>query len=1031
MKSLRSHRMRVLHRASICALSWLVAASAANALDSRLLITQHGHTAWRFADGDLPAPVYPITQTADGYLWIGTQAGVVRYDGARFVPLTALTRTPLPDPFVVSLVAARDGSLWIGTSKGLSHWTNQQLTNYPDQSHGVAAMLEDRSGALWLASRLPDDEVTLCRVAGAALRCYGKADGIDLPGSGRYVGTLTQDRAGNFWVSMVDSVLRWKPGSRSVAFRADAKARAADGSVMFLAADPSGPLWLGIDARGAGLGLQQIVDGVLKAPLIPQIAPGSLAVQALFVDRTNTLWIGTLDQGIYRLHGDRIDHFDYSDGLSGDSVYWFYEDREGNLWVSTSGGIDRFRDLRVATFSRREGLSVAETDTLLATRDGRIWIGSAEALDILDHGHVVSLKAGHGLPGHQVTSLMQDAAGQIWVGIDNTLNLYSGGRFVPVNGLDGKPLGFVLALAEDGAGNIWVNLRDKLVRIRDGRAREELIPGLGITHLAASPTAGLWLQLPNGDLARYRLGRFERFSYNLKDNTRRSIIATPDGAVLGATDAGVVGWKDGRQRTLTATSGLPCNSINALTVDNRGALWLYAQCGLIEVPPDQVREWWQSGGLQVHARLLDFFDGVRPGRAPFVGAVTAPDGRVWLANGTVVQMLDPLELPGPHTPPPVHIELVVADRKGYAANAEVRLPPNPRDLEIDYTAASLAVPQRVRFRYKLEGHDLSWQEPGNRRQAFYNDLAPGTYTFRVIASDTDANWTTVGDKLELTVAAAWYQRLWFRVLCGILGVAVIALLYRLRARQIATALGARFDERLAERTRLARELHDSLLQTIQGSKLVADDALEESGDLAAMRHALQRLSTWLARATQEGRAALNALRTSTMLSNDLVDGLKSASEGCIIYGAMDVVFSVDGEATDMHPIVRDEIYNIGYEAIRNACMHSKGSRLEVALTYARDLSLVVSDDGKGMDAATAVQGKSGHFGIRGMRERAQRIGADLTISSAERSGTEIRLVVPGRVIFRTPRSRAATLSNRLRELLGGRRSLPDANRFPR
>lgn len=1006
--------MNIRHLARVSTLLLLVVVGSAHALDPTRLISQYGHSAWRVRDGDLPAPAYPITQTADGYLWIGTQAGLVRFDGIRFVPLSALTTSQLPGRFVASLVAARDGSLWIGTSGGLSRWANQQLINYPDTSHGVGPMIEDRSGGLWFAPRAPTAALSLCQVSGRDLRCYGKADGIDFPADGCCTGTLVEDPGGNFWISTAVSVIRWKPGSPSASIAVQPKVKSGITGTMVLAPQQRDSLWVGIDSRGPGLGLLQITNGVINSPVVPQLDASALAVQALFVDHHGVLWIGTLDQGVYRIHGDSVDHFRAADGLSSDSVYWFYEDREGSLWVSTAEGIDRFRDLRVATFSRREGLSVAEVDSVLASRDGKIWIGGAEALDMLDHGRIFSLKSGQGLPGHQVTSLMEDHAGQIWIGIDNTLSIYKNSEFTPITGLDGGPIGFVHTLAEDADGNVWASLPESLARIKDRRVREVVPKGAPV---AAGSDPGVWLLLKGGTLERYHQGKIESFAYNLDVKRRNQLIVTSDGAVLGATDAGVIGWKNGRQRTLTRANGLPCDSVNALTTDSLGALWLYGECGLLEVPEEQLREWWARTETKVHPRVLDVFDGVRPGRAPFVGAARAPDGRLWFANGSVLQMVDPRDVAVQNASFPVHIEEIVADRKRYPAQSDLLLPPNPRDLEIDYAALSLAVPQRVRFRYRLDGHDVSWQEAGTRRQAFYTDLAPGRYRFHLVASNSDGVWDETGTTLDLRVAAAWYQTAWFRALSVVLGVVVIALFYRLRLRQIARAMSARFDERLAERTRLAREFHDTLLQTIQGSKMVADDALEESTDLAGMRRAMKRLSTWLGQAMQEGRAALDSLRSSTTQTNDLADSLRRASEDPLLQ-CMDVAFSATGEARDMHPIVRDEIYRIGYEAIRNACVHSKGTRLEVALSYSRDLTLIVRDDGQGMDSLTLSRGKKGHFGIQGMHERAERIGATLTIESSPGSGTQIRLVVPGRVIFREVNAQPTSPLARIRHPFG-------------
>jgi signal transduction histidine kinase len=270
----------------------------------------------------------------------------------------------------------------------------------------------------------------------------------------------------------------------------------------------------------------------------------------------------------------------------------------------------------------------------------------------------------------------------------------------------------------------------------------------------------------------------------------------------------------------------------------------------------------------------------------------------------------------------------------------------------------------------------------------------------VIASNSYRQWNDSEAAISLEVDPAFWQTWWFRGSCVIAFLALLGALYQLRLHQVARQFNIRLEERVRERTRIARDLHDTFLQTIQGSKLVADDALELSADPIRMRRAMGQLSVWLERATQEGRAALNSLRTATTQTNDLAEALRRVTEDGLIPSSMAVTFSVIGDAREMHPIVRDEIYRIGYEAIRNACMHSGASQLQVELRYANDLALRVGDNGTGIDPAIADRGKDGHFGLQGMRERAARIGGKLALVSSSTSGTEIKLIVPGGIIFR-------------------------------
>jgi ligand-binding sensor domain-containing protein len=997
----------------------LFSVSSVWAVDPSRHISQYAHTAWRVQDGVFSGSPNAIAQTTDGYLWIGTQGGLLRFDGVRFVPWAPPDGQHLPSSNVTSLLGARDGSLWIGMEGGLSHWDKRNLTNYPSSKRRINTIIEDRSGTVWFA-RIPEIDAagSLCQAIGTDIRCYGGEDGIpNSPG----LGPLVEDTLGNLWMGGAAEVVRWKSGTFSRFSLSGLKSNRGMDGITSLVANSDGSLWVGIALARRGLGLQQLAQGVWKPFVMPGLDSSTLEVQTLFLDRENALWIGTFKQGVYRIHGRRVDHFYSADGLSSDSVYQFYEDHEGNLWVATPKGIDCFRDGRVATFSTREGLVTPEVDSVFAARDGTVWIGGDGALDAIREDKVSSVQAAKGLPGHQVTSLLEDHAGRLWVGIDNRMSIYKNGKFRRIDRPDGRPIGFVSGMTEDVDNNIWVEAYGPprtLLRIKDLKVQEEfLLPQMPAARkVAADPRGGIWLGLMNGDLARYWHGKTEIFSFKQGEDSRvNQVIVNSDGSALGATALGLVGWKEGKERTLTVRNGLPCDAVNALIEDNHRSLWLYTQCGLVEIADTEMQRWWGQPDITVQVKTFDAFDGVQPGYAPFGGAARSADGRLWFANGVVLQMIDPDHLTGNALAPPVHIEEVIADRENYSPRQDLRLPPRTRDLEIDYTALSFVVPQKVRFRYKLEGRDAAWQDPGTRRQAFYSDLRPGKYRFRVIACNNDGVWNDIGAALDFSVAHAWYQTNWFRALCLISAGLMVCVIYRLRVRQISRAIGARFDERLAERTRMARDLHDTFLQTIQGSKLVADDALEPSSDLVRMRRALEQVSVWLARATQEGRAALNSLRTATTQTNDLAEALRRVTQDGVIRSSMTVTFSVVGDAREIHPIVRDEIYRIGYEAIRNACTHSGASQLEVELIYAHDLTLRVSDNGIGIDPAIADKGKDGHFGLQGMRERAARIGGNLTLGSSSSSGTEIKLVVPGGIICPRMRVRRSPLT-RIRSL---------------
>jgi signal transduction histidine kinase len=317
----------------------------------------------------------------------------------------------------------------------------------------------------------------------------------------------------------------------------------------------------------------------------------------------------------------------------------------------------------------------------------------------------------------------------------------------------------------------------------------------------------------------------------------------------------------------------------------------------------------------------------------------------------------------------------------------------------------------------LQGVDKNWEDAGTRRAAYYTSLTPGTYRFQVIACNNDGVWNQDGATLVFLVAPTWYQTLWFKSVVGITLLAICFFAYRLRVRQIAVSLGVRFDERLAERTRMARELHDTFLQTVQGSKMIVEDALQPGADTDRMRQALEKVFVWLTQAVGEGRAALHALRTSTMERNRISEALQRAAEDPQIPSSMTVSMTTVGDPHDLHPIVRDEIYRIAFEAIHNAALHSKASRLQIELRYANDVCVRVSDNGVGMDPAVADHGEDGHFGLQGMRERATRIHGKLSIRSSVGSGTEVTVSVPWTIVYRTtPLGFLQRIRDRLRRL---------------
>jgi signal transduction histidine kinase/ligand-binding sensor domain-containing protein len=979
----------------------VLANRSATALDPNTRITQYRHNAWRVQEGAFESAPNAITQTADGYLWIGTDSGLVKYDGVRFLPWASPPGTSASISAIYSLRGSSDGTLWIGDATGLLSWKDGTLQKHVGGR--INSILEDRKGRIWVArSRPPDLSGGLCQVVGERPRCIGGDDRMRLP----YAALLSEDRHGNLWIGSANQLMEWNDGSFETFFRKELQPFQGLSSVTSTVTFPDGSVWAAIPRKG--LGVFQIVDGIPRKLVLQGISTEQ--INSLFVDRDGSVWMGTHGDGVYRKHGQSVDHFRSEDGLSSNDVRDFYQDREGNLWLITSKGLDCFRDNRLVTISRTEGLAADLASSVLSSDDGNVWIGNRGSLDLFHADHVTSIQ----IPGLRVTSLWQDHAKRLWVGVDNLLMVYENGRFQQINRRDGSPLGTAVAITEDREQNIWVSAVGndrKLFRIRELRVQEDFTPDQIPTArlLAADPTGGIWLGLGKSTLGHYRAGKLETFPLQRSDYVPFGLTVDADGSAWASTPNGIVHWKNREIKTLTTNNGLPCDTAFSAVRDNHATLWIYAKCGLIAIADSELERWWQQPDRTIQSQLFDVFDGALPGRATFQPAVSkSPDGRLWFVNDAVLQVIDPDHVQRNSIAPPVYVEGVRADRRDYALSRLVRLPAHSRDIEIGYTALSYSIPQKVLFRCRLDGRDHDWQDAGTRRQAFYSDLPPGQYRFHVTASNNDGVWNEAGALLDFSIDPAYYQTRWFQAACIAVLLAAIWGLYRYRLHQIAHEFNVRLEERVGERTRVARELHDTLLQNFHGvlPRLQAVYKLLP-GRVSEAKEILNTTIDDAAQAITEARDAVQNLRSSTVVTNDLAKAVQTLGEDLAAHqtaangNAATFAVEVEGAPQDLHPILRDEIYRITAEAVRNAFNHARARRIEVEIRYsAQDVRVRVRDDGAGIEPNVLGQeGREGHFGLAGMRERAEHIRGKLEVWSERGAGTEVELTLPASVAY--------------------------------
>src|SRR6266404_3513117 len=984
----------------------------ARALDPNHTLSQYLRERWT-TDNNFPGgAIDAITQTADGYLWMGTEKGLVRFDGVNF-RLTSSFLEFSGDP-VSGLTTDGDGRLCV------IFWGAGMLCYRDGKFVNLASILRRTTLEVASSWREEDGASLLTDLIDGMLRVRGKSVQVLAPPAvlpPSLVLAMAKTRDGKVWLGTAAGLFYFADG------RTTRVTGISDMKINCLLPVGDRELWVGT-SKGLYRGNGTLFSRVNLPPAL-----ATAEVLALLRDHDGNIWAGTT-RGLFRINAFGVSFSDESD-FGGRGINALFEDREGNLWAGGGRGLERIRDSVFVTYTLTAGSAQSKDGgpidggPIYVDSENRIWFAPAGGgLYLMKDGRAQALQSSL-LHKEEIYSIT-GRKNEIWMGTQ-----HSGlKRFEYRNGvIGGKTYTQADGLAENSVFAVYQS--------QDG---------------------AVWAGTLTSGISRFKDGNFVTYTTvdGLASNTVSAILETRDGTIWVATPNGLSSLSRGHWTTYTTGDGLPSNSVNCLFEDSSGVLWIgtsrglaFFKSGRVQVPrdaPDSLREesfgmsedkegWlWiatsghvlrvsnqklSSGGLS-SAEICEY--GAADGLPNTMGVkrsrsvVADGEGRIWFSLTRGLAVVDPSHITDTSAPALPHVEAIVADNDSMTLGELVRIPSSRKRITFMYSGLSLAVPERIRFRYSLDGFDRGWSQPTAAREAVYTNLGPGSYRFRVIASNSYRQWNDSEAAISLEVDPAFWQTWWFRGSCVAAFLALLGAFYQLRLRQVARQFNIRLEERVGERTRIARDLHDTFLQTIQGSKLVADDALELSTDPIRMRRAMGQLSLWLTRAMQEGRAALNSLRTATTQTNDLGEALRRATEDGLIPNSMSVTFSVVGDTREMHPIVRDEIYRIGYEAIRNACMHSGASQVEVELRYGRDLTLRVDDNGTGIDPAIADRGKDRHFGLQGMRERAARIGGKLTLGSSSNSGTEVRLTVPGGIIFRKTIAARRSFFTRMRTL---------------
>ncbi|HSE20259.1 MAG TPA: two-component regulator propeller domain-containing protein, partial [Pyrinomonadaceae bacterium] len=917
----------------------LMATGAAYALDPNRSLSEFGTQVWLTENGLPQNTVQAITQTRDGYLWIGTQEGLARFNGTSFTVFDKENTPQLKSNDIRFLLEDRHGALWISTSYGLVKTQNGNFASFttveglPDNNIGPLAEAVD--GSLWIAT-------------GAGLVHYINNSFLHSPIEqlkNTDIQTLFLDRDGFLWVG-TSRTLVCLSNEKVV----DAKAsRELDGrSVSDVVQDQSGRLWFGTDIGLVGLDRDQVIT-ISSSNGLPDNR-----VNYLTVDKSGTIWIGT-NRGLARLRAFETNlSVTVAQGLSSDLILSLFEDREGSLWIGTeSGGLNVLRDKKFSTFTSRQGLASDLVKAIYQDKTGAVWVGTnGGGLSLLKDGKVKNFTTKDGLSSDVVLSLFGDDKGTMWIGTPDGLNEYRQGRFTTLTVAEGLSSDFVRSLYVDRGGSLWIGTRNGLNRYRNGEftifTTLDGLPSDFIGAILEDSQGSLWVGTRAG-LSEFKNNKFTNFT--TKEGLSNDVVISlhedaEHNIWIGTNGGGLNRLKDGRIVSYSTRNGLLDNVIFRILEDNQRNLWFSSPKGIFKIALNELNDVAKANSQELSVTSYGTSDGMLTRECSgggYPAGWKSSDGRLWFSTIKGVATIDPANMQVNREPPPVVIEQVRVDDQPMNITEEVRLSPSTTRLEFFYTALSFVAPDKVKFRYKLEGFDPDWIDGGTRRSASYTNLRPGKYTFRVIASNNDGVWNQEGAAFQFYRRPHFYQTYWFyALLLLLLGLAVWQL-YRLRVRR----MQAQFDAVLAERARIARDIHDNLAQEMLGISVQLEVVARTMppGAEVAQTH-LDRVRMLVRHGIAEARRYVWDLRSQALDHSDFPTALAETARRLTADSSVEAKVEVTGAFRQLDRTVEDNLLRISQEAINNAVNHAQPGRIDVKLTF--DISRVqlsVKDDG--------------------------------------------------------------------------------------
>ncbi len=941
-------------------------------------------TAWT-RQGDLSlGDVFTIAEDRDGYLWLGTSNGLFRFDGAVFTRSATGTPPKVTEGPVSALLGARDGSLWVGYggAAGLVRMHTGQIAHFSPGNGAlpgsIAALAEDRTGTIWAGGR-----------GGVSAFRHGRWEPVVVTPalSDGTVYSIYEDRDGQLWMGTSKGVYARAPHGFDLS-------SAEPTFVQDFAQDRHGQMWI-TDTRET---IKRLTTG--EGPIHGAGARVPEGGWRITSDRDGNLWVAALGGGLLRVVEDAsgasaLERFPYEHKISG-SPRSIFADRNGNLWVGLrAGGLLRVSENSIRNDLALEGLTNDGVRAVRAAPDGSVWVATGHSLNRF----IGTRREVYGVP--QTRALDVDASGQLWITAVHGFGRLENGRFVGIEFPSDVRWQEIMSVASDPAGAHWFCSSQQGVMVwKNGtlkRFSDEPRMNNACSAIFTDSRARPWIGFAAGGVAVYEAGSFQYFSEanGLAEGAVLQILEDRGNSVWIKTVSGISRFQDGRFTTLTRRNGPFTDLTAALLQDDEGYIWTGVSSGaaLVRFSPSEMDRVAADPFHEVQYALYDASDGLQGEIARLQSrslATRAADGNLWFVSGTSIVMIDPRHLPGSQRPVAPRIDAVAADGTAMAAAPGLHLPSGVRNLAIEWTASSLNAASKLRFRYRLEGYDPDWVYAGSRRNVSYSQLPAGSYRLKVSAT-YDGIWTD-GESWDFSVAQPFYLSAWFLTLGGLMITAVVTGAWWLRIR----AVRQRYSLVFAERALVSREIHDTLLQNLAAIGMELEAVVRQLDPRSSGAEALRRLQHQAAHSMTEARDLVVALRgTGISKAPGLVETLRGMFDYATFTRGVSINLTVEGQSRRCSADVELQLMRICQEAVNNAIVHGGATTIQVVLAFgSTDVALRVGDNGCGFDVGAEPADGLEHLGLLGMQERAERIGARLTIRSTPGAGTVVEVAGP-------------------------------------